>query len=219
MGHCGRNDKEEHDLRQILDSKALAPRYVPVLNTGGHIPNFAVDVPAKEFRMQLAPAAAYSPGVPHPMGGTVWFANPPMSREPERGVLSGMQDSEWRRWLHELMQGDVGPSHEIIDAAPGPMIGWATYDMPVVRRWHNNQNMLVIGDAAHATSPAAGQGASMALEDGVILAKCLRDCPNTPSALATFEALRRNRVERIVKLGHRSSNSKAAGPIMRASGT
>ena len=38
MGHCGRNDKEEHDLRQILDSKALAPRYVPVLNNGGHHP-------------------------------------------------------------------------------------------------------------------------------------------------------------------------------------
>jgi FAD-dependent urate hydroxylase len=198
-------------VRQILDSKAPARRYVPVLNTGGYIPNFAVDVPAKEFRMQFGTRCFFA-WCPTPDGGIVWFANPPMSREPERGVLSGMQDSEWRRWLHELMQGDVGPSHEIVDAAPGPMIGWATYDMPIVRRWHNNQNMLVIGDAAHATSPAAGQGASMALEDAVILAKCLRDCPNTPSALATFEALRRNRVERIVKLGHRSSNSKSRRP-------
>src|SRR5262249_48381232 len=36
-------------VRQILDSQAPAPRYVPVLNTGGYIPDFAVDVPAKEF--------------------------------------------------------------------------------------------------------------------------------------------------------------------------
>jgi FAD-dependent urate hydroxylase len=138
-----------------------------------------------------------------------------MVREPERGVLSGMADAQWRQWLHDLMDGDVGPSREIIDAAPGPLIGWATYDMPVVRRWHNGQNMIIIGDAAHATAPSAGQGASMALEDAVILAKCLRDCPGTPAAFATFEALRRDRVEKIVKHGARGSNAKAAGPAAR----
>jgi 2-polyprenyl-6-methoxyphenol hydroxylase-like FAD-dependent oxidoreductase len=120
-----------------------------------------------------------------------------------------MSDADWRRWLHELMAIDVGPAHEIIDAAPGPMTGWATYDMPVVRRWHTD-DMLVIGDAAHATAPSAGQGASMALEDAVILATCLRDCPDIPRALAVFESLRRERVERIVKHGARSANSKAA---------
>ena len=55
----------------------------------------------------------------------------------------------------------------------------------------------------------------MALEDAVILAKCLRDCPDAPSAFATFESLRRERVERIVKHGNRSSSNKAAGPIAR----
>jgi 2-polyprenyl-6-methoxyphenol hydroxylase-like FAD-dependent oxidoreductase len=113
------------------------------------------------------------------------------------------------------MRGDIGPAHDIIDAAPGPLLGWATYDMPVVERWHNGRDMLIIGDAAHATSPAAGQGASMALEDAVILAKCLRDCPDAPAAFATFDALRRDRVQRIVRQGHRSSNSKAAGPVGR----
>jgi 2-polyprenyl-6-methoxyphenol hydroxylase-like FAD-dependent oxidoreductase len=37
--------------------------------------------------------------------------------------------------------------------------------------------MIVIGDAAHATSPSSGQGASMAIEDAVVLAKCVRDLP------------------------------------------
>jgi FAD-dependent urate hydroxylase len=138
-----------------------------------------------------------------------------MAHEPERGVVSGMTDAQWRRWLRELMDGDAGPSGEIIDAAPGPITGWATYDMPVVRHWHDNRNMIIIGDAAHATAPSSGQGASMALEDAVILAKCLRDCPGAPAAFATFARLRRRRVERIVKHGARSANSKAAGPVGR----
>jgi len=113
-----------------------------------------------------------------------------------------------------VLPADAGPSHQIINAAPGPLIGWATYDMPVLRRWHN-ERMIVIGDAAHATAPSAGQGAAMALEDAVILAKCLRDCSDIPTSFITFESLRRSRVERIVKHGARSANSKAAGPIGR----
>ncbi|HEY3957739.1 MAG TPA: NAD(P)/FAD-dependent oxidoreductase [Streptosporangiaceae bacterium] len=201
-------------VRSVIDPDAQRPRYVPVLNVGGYIPGFTVDVPAGEFRMQFGTRCFFA-WFPTPDGGTVWFANPAMTREPERGVLSGMDDAEWRRWLHDLMAGDAGPAHDIIDAAPGPMIGWATYDMPTVERWHNNRNMIIIGDAAHATAPSAGQGASMALEDAVILAKCLRDCPSTPSAFGTFEALRRDRVEKIVKHGNRGSSQKAAGPVAR----
>jgi FAD-dependent urate hydroxylase len=200
-------------VRQIIDPRAAAPRYVPVLNVGGHIPNFSVDVPPREFRMQFGTRCFFA-WMPLPDGGVIWFANPPMAREPDRGELSGMDDREWRRWLHELMAGDAGPSHHIIDAAAGPLIGWATYDMPVLRRWHN-ERMIVIGDAAHATAPSAGQGAAMALEDAVILAKCLRDCSDIPTSFITFESLRRNRVERVVKHGARSANSKAAGPIGR----
>ncbi|HEY6497102.1 MAG TPA: NAD(P)/FAD-dependent oxidoreductase [Trebonia sp.] len=200
-------------VRKAIDPAAARPRYVPVLNVGGFIPGFRVDVPPREFRMQFGTRCFFA-WMPTP-DGTIWFANPPMAREPARGVLSDMADGQWRRWLHELMDGDTGPSREIIDAAPGPLIGWATYDMPVVRRWHDGQRMIIIGDAAHATAPSAGQGASMALEDAVVLAQCLRDCPGTPAAFATFESLRRDRVEKIVKHGARGSNSKAAGPVGR----
>ena len=53
----------------------------------------------------------------------------------------------------------------------------------------------------------------MALEDAVVLAQCLRDVPE--HAFPTFEGLRRERVERVVKAGARSSNAKAAGPVGR----
>jgi FAD-dependent urate hydroxylase len=75
--------------------------------------------------------------------------------------------------------------------------------------------MVIVGDAAHATAPSSGQGASMAIEDAVVLARCLRDLPDTPQAFMTCERLRRARVERIVAHGARTSNSKAAGPVAR----
>lgn len=201
-------------IRTIIDPTAPAPRYVPVLNTGEYIPHFTVDAPPQDFRMQFGTKGFFA-WMNTPDGGTIWFANPPMKDEPARGQLSGMTDDQWRTWLHELMDGDAGPASRIIDATPGPLQGWATYDMPVVKKWHDGERMVIIGDAAHATSPAAGQGASMSLEDAVILAQCLRDCPTPASAFRTFQALRQERVEKIVEIGHRSSSDKAAGPIVR----
>src|SRR5262249_57679633 len=62
---------------------------------------------------------------------------------------------------------------------------------------------------------ASGQGASMAMEDGVVLAKCLRDNATVKEAFNRFERIRRRRVERIVAQGARSSSSKAAGRVGR----
>ena len=65
--------------------------------------------------------------------------------------------------------------------------------------------MLVIGDAAHAASPATGQSASMALEDAVILAKSLRDSADSASAFLLYEQLRRDRVQANINASARMS--------------
>ena len=59
--------------------------------------------------------------------------------------------------------------------------------------------MVLVGDAVHAASPASGQGASMAFEDAVTLARCLRDRPTPADAFAAYERLRRARVEAVVR--------------------
>jgi 2-polyprenyl-6-methoxyphenol hydroxylase-like FAD-dependent oxidoreductase len=61
---------------------------------------------------------------------------------------------------------------------------------------------------AHAVSPNAGQGASLALEDAMLLARLLRDAGNHFAAFAGFEAERRPRVERIVAEGRRPGADK-----------
>jgi 2-polyprenyl-6-methoxyphenol hydroxylase-like FAD-dependent oxidoreductase len=67
------------------------------------------------------------------------------------------------------------------------------FDIQSLPRWHEGRVML-IGDAAHAVSPNAGQGASLALEDAMHLAKLLCDCPDYATAFACFEQVQKPRV-------------------------
>jgi FAD-dependent urate hydroxylase len=55
----------------------------------------------------------------------------------------------------------------------------------------------------------------MAIEDAVELARCVRDAKDVPAGLATYERLRRARVERVVAHGARSSSTKTVGPVGR----
>jgi 2-polyprenyl-6-methoxyphenol hydroxylase-like FAD-dependent oxidoreductase len=148
-----------------------------------------------------------------PAGGTVWFANvprPPVT-EAERAATTATQ---WQRQLVDLFAGDRGPASELVAAGRLELAADNTHDLPRVPTWHQGP-MVVIGDAAHAPSPTSGQGASMAAEDAVVLARCLRDLPDIPRALAAYEGLRRRRVERIVAQGARTGSAKTQGPVGR----
>lgn len=200
-------------VRQIIDPAAPPVRYVPVLNVGGVVPDMTVDAPVGEFQMVFGKRCFWA-YVATPDGRVGWFANPPRAVEPTKAELAAMTDADWRTWLLELTADDRGPIADIVRADPATLVGWATYDMPTVPTWHRD-NMIIIGDAAHATSPSAGQGAAMALEDAVLLPRFLRDAPDVPTAFRLFEELRRDRVEKVVAYGARGSNSKAAGPVGR----
>ena len=199
-------------VRTLIDPAAPRARYVPLLNIGGYA-SIRPDVPVGEYHMVFGRRAFFG-YVVAPDGTTWWFANPPRRDEPGAGELAAMSDEQWRAWLLDLFRVDRSPAVDIIRATPRPLRGWATYDIPTVPTWHND-TMGIIGDAAHATSPSAGQGASMAIEDAVVLAKCLRDLPTVPAAFAAYEALRRERVERVVAAGARSGSTKIAGPVGR----
>jgi FAD-dependent urate hydroxylase len=199
--------------RLIIDPSAPGARYVPVLNIGGYARGVTVQAEPGSFRMVFGKRAFFGYAV-HPSGEVWWFANPPRADEPTGAELAAIGTEQWREMLIDLFAGDDSPAVEIIHSTPGELSGWATYDLPSVPTWHT-ESMIIIGDAAHATAPSSGQGASMAIEDAVVLARCMRDLPNTGQAFAAYERLRRARVERIVAHGAKTSNSKAAGPVAR----
>jgi len=199
--------------RRIIDPSAPAARYIPVLNIGGYTSDVRVPAGPGTFRMVFGKRAFFGYAV-HPSGEIWWFANPPRVDEPTSAELAATTTGQWRKMLVDLFAEDDTPAVEIIRATPGELSGWATHDLPSVPTWHRG-TMVIIGDAAHATAPSSGQGASMAIEDAVVLARCMRDLPDTRQAFAAYEKLRRTRVERIVAHGARTSNSKAAGPVAR----
>lgn len=66
-------------------------------------------------------------------------------------------------------------------------------------------NVLLIGDAAHATTPHSAYGCGLAVEDAVVLAELLEEAPPVPDLLSRFMERRFERcrivVEGSVKLG------------------
>lgn len=199
--------------RRIIDPKAPEARYIPILNISGYASGVKVPDEPDTFRMIFGKRAFFGYAV-HPSGEIWWFANPPYATEPDRSELAATTTGQWKKLLIDLFSGDRTPASEIIRATSGQISGWATHDLPSVPTWHRGP-MIIIGDAAHATAPSSGQGASMAIEDAVVLARCLRDIPDIGQAFEVYEQLRRGRVERIVAAGARTSESKAAGPIAR----
>jgi 2-polyprenyl-6-methoxyphenol hydroxylase-like FAD-dependent oxidoreductase len=199
-------------VRELLNPSGPKARYVPMLNVGGYAdlvpPGGQPGVLTMIFGKR-----AFSGYLVTPAGQTWWFASPPRRDEPADGELARIGDQQWRETLRRLYGVDRSPIADLIDATPRPLTGWTTYDLPAIPVWHDDRVVLV-GDAAHATSPSSGQGASMAIEDAVVLGKCLRDLP-VPQAFARFEALRRPRVERVVAEGRKSSRLRSVRPLGR----
>ncbi|QSE83285.1 FAD-dependent monooxygenase [Rhodococcus koreensis] len=200
--------------RSHLDPQAPTPRYLSLLNTGGFATGLALDGEPGAAHFVFGKRCFFGYLI-HPDGDVWWFANPGRRTEPSAGELASITPEQQRAELTELFSRDAGPALQIVEATEHIIGSWSTYDLPTVPTWRN-ERMVIIGDAAHATSPSSGQGASMAIEDAVVLARCLREYRDTAVALAAYETARRARVERIGAQGKRNGSGKAPGPVGRA---
>ncbi|WP_114777401.1 FAD-dependent oxidoreductase [Botryobacter ruber] len=60
--------------------------------------------------------------------------------------------------------------------------------------------IVLLGDAAHATTPNMGQGACQAIEDAVVLRNCLQQQTSLASALQQYEKRRLARTAKVIRL-------------------
>ena len=204
-------------VRRAIDPDAAAARYVGLTNFGGITPGaaaspLAAGLPERAWHFVFG-ARCFFGAHRTPAGDVVWFVNeprPPITAE-ERAATT---PDRWREHLAGLLDADAGPAAALVRA--GRLELWAdnTHDLRHVAAWRRGRVVLV-GDAVHAPSPSSGQGASMALEDAVVLATSLRDHADPGDALAAYEQARRRRVERIVAAGARSSSAKVPGRVGR----
>jgi salicylate hydroxylase len=76
---------------------------------------------------------------------------------------------------------------------------WGLFTRPLTQNWGRGRIQL-IGDAAHAMLPNAGQGACQAFEDSYILARWLDACRDPVEAFANFRRIRIPRVHGVQRL-------------------
>ena len=76
---------------------------------------------------------------------------------------------------------------------------WGLFTRPLTHNWGRGRIQL-IGDAAHAMLPNAGQGACQAFEDAYILARWLDACGDPAEAFANFRRIRIPRVHGVQRL-------------------
>ncbi|MEZ4972491.1 MAG: FAD-dependent monooxygenase [Cyclobacteriaceae bacterium] len=105
--------------------------------------------------------------------------------------------------------------HIISQTPPEDIIHSDIYDLKPISQFAFG-NMVLIGDAAHATTPNMGQGACQAIEDAVILADCITRHSVIAEAFKDFEQRRMERVHGIVnrswtmgKVGQLQNNALA----------
>ncbi len=120
------------------------------------------------------------------------------------------EQDDWRTesWsvegdLHEF-QAEFAGWHDTIQALIGGMdrcFKWALYDRDPLPQWTRGHATL-LGDACHPMLPFLAQGACMSIEDGYVLAHCLRANGDVERGLEAYESIRKPRVSE-VQLGAR----------------
>lgn len=104
-----------------------------------------------------------------------------------------------KREVMELFGGWHAPIREVIAATDdAAILRNDIYDRPPLRHWTVGR-VTLLGDAAHPMTPNLGQGACLAIEDAVVLARCLRESAHPAAGLRMYERERFARTNAIVQ--------------------
>ena len=123
-------------------------------------------------------------------------------------VTSQPEDASWttkESWsskgdLKTLQEAYAGfhPDVQAVIAACPEVHKWALFERDPLSTWVQGR-VLLLGDACHPMTPYMAQGAAMALEDSVVLARCLdaHQGEDLNTTFKLFEALRKPRTSEI----------------------
>lgn len=120
-------------------------------------------------------------------------------------VTRGKEMAE--RWTNDADTARLNAATAKIAPALSGLIdkaAWTAWPIHAVKgggHWMHPGGLALIGDAAHALTPYAAQGAAMAIEDAAILAELAAGSRDMMPALQRFEELRRPRVARVARRG------------------
>ncbi|MFL6084109.1 MAG: FAD-dependent oxidoreductase [Mycobacterium sp.] len=201
-------------VRRLIDPDAPTARYLNLLGFEGVVDDAPDTSHLQPGTMTFAfGKRAYYLYWKRPDGRIGWGANLPSRQYLTLKQARAVAAEDWLHTLRTTYANDVPGARLAAETTSDTLqaVG-ALHIMPPVPHWHRDR-MVLVGDAVHAPSNSTGQGASLAMESAIQLARCLRDIPDVASAFDAYERLRRTRVEKIAARGARISHAKAPGPI------
>jgi FAD-dependent urate hydroxylase len=117
--------------------------------------------------------------------------------------------------LRERFAGFAAPVPQLLEQLDEPAgVHVAPIEQVSEECWGRGAVVLV-GDAAHGMSPNMAQGASLAFEDALVLAACLRDAATVSDALAGFVARRSPRTGWVRAQTYRRDQTRNLPPALR----
>ncbi|MNN38592.1 FAD-dependent urate hydroxylase [compost metagenome] len=107
------------------------------------------------------------------------------------------------------------PVKNLIQAASNDrLIHTDIYDIQPLQQFAFGR-IVLLGDAAHATTPNMGQGAGQAMEDAVVLSQCMELEPNFNNAFQLYEHRRLQRTRKIIEKSRQvGSVSQWSHPVL-----
>jgi FAD-dependent urate hydroxylase len=189
-------------IRTAVLPGSPSPRFTGLVDLAGcvHFPNAPLEVGWNE--MYFGRRAFF--GAFKTKAGEVWWFH----NEGAPARTDSVDQEALRARVLALHSDDSPLILEIVRRTKTILGPYPLHDILMLPRWHAGRVCLA-GDAAHATTPSAGQGASMAIEDGAALARCLRDARHPEAAFEEFERSRRERVQWVVRQSRRMGSTKA----------
>jgi 2-polyprenyl-6-methoxyphenol hydroxylase-like FAD-dependent oxidoreductase len=201
-------------VRRLIDASAPDPSYTGLISFGARVASPGVPSTEGKMLMSFGKHAFFGYQVLDD-ASAIWFVNLPHAEPLSVAQARQTPASEWLALLAAKFAEDQTSAARLIgrtDPCDLLIVG-SMENMPRVPAWSRGR-MVLVGDSAHAPSSSSGQGASLAIESAIDLARCLRDLPHG-QAFNAYEALRRPRVERVIKETTRKNSNKTAGPVGR----
>ncbi len=98
--------------------------------------------------------------------------------------------------LRSAFTGFHDQVRRVVEACPR-VHKWAIVDRDPLPHWGEGR-MVLLGDAGHPMTQYMAQGAATAMEDAVLLTRCIEAAPDDiPSAFRRYETVRRERTSQI----------------------
>lgn len=193
------------EVRNQLFPEKSVIRYTKLISTGGYAKIAELSEPLDSIRMTFGERGFFAYSVSD-KGEVWWFNNYFRDQEPKLQETEKILKDEIKDHLADIHRND-DPLFSRIIRNSYEIIAYPVYDLPRLSKWYKGK-VCLIGDAAHGISPHIGQGASLALEDTVVIAEQLQLNKECEAAFQTFQSVRQPRVEKIIKNARKVGNTK-----------